>query len=88
MDLKEASEIAKKTFNDFDKDNDGHLTKDELKPLLEKVATLLSLPKPNEKDIDDGLKKLDLNKNGLLEFNEFFRFFREVYQELKDGDEN
>ena len=83
--IKEASEIAKKTFAEYDKNKDGTLSKEELVPLLEKVAKLLNLPEPSEKDLDEGIKKLDLNKNGVLEFNEFFKFFREVYQELKDG---
>ena len=82
--LKETVEIAKKTFNEYDRNKDGLLTKAELVPLLEKVAVALNLPKPNEKDVEDGIKKLDLNKNGVLEFNEFFNFFREIYPELKD----
>ena len=82
MYLKEASEVAKKTFAEFDKNNDGYLTKDELKPLLEKLSTLLNLPKANDDDIDAGMKKLDLNNNGTLEFNEFFKFFLEIYQEV------
>ena len=81
--LKEASEVAKKTFKEYDKNKDGFLSKDELIPLLEKVARILDLPKPDEKDIEEGIQKLDLNKNGVLEFNEFFEFFKEVYQDLK-----
>ena len=82
--IKETVEIAKKTFNEYDKNKDGLLSKNELVPLLEKVAVALNLPKPNEKDVEDGIKKLDLNENGVLEFNEFFDFFREIYPELKD----
>ncbi len=83
--LKEASNIAKKTFNEYDKNKDGLLSKNELKPLLERVANLLNLPKANDKDIEEGIKKLDINNNGFLEFNEFFHFFRQVYQELEDS---
>ena len=83
--LKEASFVAKKTFEEYDKNKDGTLSKKEIVPLLEKVAKLLNLPEPSEKDIDEGIKRLDLNENGVLEFNEFFNFFREVYQEFKDS---
>ena len=83
--LKEASDVAKKTFDEYDKNKDGHLSKEEIIPLLERVAKLLHLPEPSEKDIEEGMRKLDLNKNGDLEFHEFFNFFREVYQELKEG---
>ena len=82
MYMQEASNAAKKAFDEYDKNKDGHLSKKELVPLLERVANLLNLPKPTEQDIEEGMKKLDLNQNGVLEFNEFFTFFREVYQEL------
>ncbi len=77
--MKETSEVAKKVFNEYDKNKDGALTSEEIKPLLERVAVLLKLQKPTDDDIEKGMKKLDLNKNGVLEFNEFFNFFREVY---------
>ena len=83
--IKEASDVAKKTFDEYDKNQDGKLSKDELIPLLEKVANALKLPKPSEKDIEAGMKKLDLNKNGVLEFNEFFQFFRQVYNALEES---
>ena len=85
MFIKEASNVAKKTFDEYDKNEDGLLSKDELIPLLEKVAKALHLPKPNDKDIEEGIRKLDLNKNGVLEFNEFFKFFREVYHALEES---
>ncbi len=81
--MKETAEVAKKTFNEYDENHDGVLSIDELKPLLEKVASILNLPKASDEDIKEGMKKLDLNKNGVLEFNEFFQFFREVYQAIE-----
>ena len=81
--MKETAEVAKKTFNEYDENHDGVLSIDELKPLLEKVASILNLPKASDEDIKEGMKKLDLNKNGVLEFNEFFQFFREVYQAME-----
>ena len=81
--MKETAEVAKKTFNEYDENHDGVLSIDELKPLLEKVASILNLPKASDEDIKEGMKRLDLNKNGVLEFNEFFQFFREVYQAIE-----
>ena len=81
--MKETAEVAKKTFDEYDQNHDGVLSIDELKPLLEKVASILNLPKASDEDIKEGMKKLDLNKNGVLEFNEFFQFFREVYQAIE-----
>ena len=84
MFMKETLDTAKKTFNEYDKNKDGTLSATELKPLLERIANLLKLPKPTDEDIEKGIKKLDLNKNKVLEFDEFFRFFQEVYQDLSD----
>ena len=82
MFMKDTLETAKKTFNEYDKNKDGVLSKEEIKPLLERVANLLNLPKATDEDIENGMKKLDLNNNKVLEFNEFFLFFKEVYQDL------
>ena len=84
MFMKETLDTAKKTFNEYDKNKDGTLSATELKPLLERIANLLKLPKPTDEDIEKGIKKLDLNKNKVLEFDELFRFFQEVYQDLSD----
>ena len=84
MFMKETLDTAKKTFNEYDKNKDGTLSATELKPLLERIANLFKLPKPTDEDIEKGIKKLDLNKNKVLEFDEFFRFFQEVYQDLSD----
>ena len=84
MYMKETYEIARKTFDSYDKNKDGALTVVELKPLLTRIAKLLNLPTPNDNDIDEGMKRLDLNKNQVLDFDEFFLFFKEVYQDLKD----
>ena len=81
---KETIEIARKTFDAYDKNKDGVLTASELKPLLQRVAKLLKLPPANDEDIDDGMKRLDINANKVLEFDEFYHFFKEVYQDIKD----
>ena len=80
MFMKETSDAAKKVFNEYDKNEDGVLSIEELKPLLERLSVTLNLPKVSDEDIKEGIKKLDLNKNGVLEFNEFYNFFREIYQ--------
>ena len=82
--LKEASDVAKKAFDEYDKNKDGLLSKEELVSLLEKVGRALNLPKQSDKDVEEWIKNLGLGENGFLEFNEFFNFFREVYQDLKD----
>ncbi len=81
--MKETVDIAKKTFDEYDKNKDGVLSIKEMKPLVERIAKVLKLPKASEQDIEEGIKRLDLNNNKVLEFDEFFRFFKEVYQDVK-----
>ena len=79
---KHVIEVAKDVFNFFDTDKSGFIERCELKPLLNKISKQLNLPFPEEKDIDEGLKQLDLNKDGKLQFSEFLPFYEQVYEQI------
>ena len=83
MKLKEISDKAKKVFDEHDTNEDGYLNKSELEPLLDKVADIFDLSKVNDEEIEEGIKTLDVNHNGVLDFNEFFKFFREIYRDYE-----
>ncbi len=59
-------------FEQFDKDNDGKITKTELNFVMQNLF-------PDElitdKDIDDMLSAADLDKNGFIDFDEFANMF-------------
>ena len=74
--------VAKDVFNFFDTDKSGFIERCELKPLLNKISKQLNLPFPEEKDIDEGLKQLDLNKDGKLQFSEFLPFYEQIMIKL------
>jgi len=76
-------QTARQIFDRFDKNKDGSVEKSELKPLLSTISKQLNLPEPTDEDIENGLKELDLNKNGKLEFNEFYPFYKQVYDSLQ-----
>jgi len=76
-------QVARQIFDKFDKNKDGSVEKSELKPLLSTISKQLNLPDPSDEDIENGLKELDLNKNGKLEFEEFYPFYKQVYDSLK-----
>ena len=76
------TQSAREIFDSFDSDHDGVINKSELKPLLSKISKQLGVPDPSDKDIEQGFKQLDLNKNDLLEFNEFFHFYKQIYEML------
>ena len=79
---KHVIEVAKDVFNFFDTDKSGFIERNELKPLLNKISKQLNLPLPEEKDIEEGLKQLDLNKDGKLQFSEFLPFYQQVYEQI------
>lgn len=74
--------VAREVFDMYDVDKSDYIDKAELKPLLSKLSKQLGLPEPNDQDIDDGIKQLDFNKDGKLQFKEFFPFYQQVYEQI------
>ena len=58
----------KETFDLYDKNGDGHITKDELREVLGKLGQ-----KPSDAEIAEFIKVCDTDKNGTIEFKEFCR---------------
>ena len=77
--MRELVNTAFEVFEICDEDKDGVLSVEELKPLLKIIGGLLNIPMPTD---EEGIAKLDSNNNGVLEFDGFFRFFKEVYCDL------
>lgn len=77
--------IAQEVFNSYDTNKNGVIEKSELKHLLDDISKRLNLPKANNKDILDGLKKIDSNSDGVLQFEEFLPFYRDIYEALKSS---
>ena len=79
---KNIRKVAKEIFNRFDKDKSGFIEKDELRELLITVSKQLNLPFLTEKEIEEGLKQLDNNNDGKLQFDEFLKFYEQLYEEV------
>ena len=75
-------DTAKKVFDSFDKDHNGAISKKEIKPLLIAISKQLGLGFPTDKDIEEGFKQLDDNKDDVLQFNEFIPFYKQIYEHL------
>ncbi|KAL3323058.1 hypothetical protein AABB24_040254 [Solanum stoloniferum] len=54
-------------FSTFDKNNDGYITKQELKLSLKNIGIFME-----DKDIVDMVEKVDSNKDGLIDLDEFY----------------
>ncbi|KAL7134659.1 hypothetical protein ABFS83_11G041700 [Erythranthe nasuta] len=74
-------------FATFDKNNDGYITKHELRDSLEKIGI-----EAGESDVADMVQRVDSNGDGLIDFDEFcvlFESFKEDEGKMKvheDGD--
>ncbi|CAN4096551.1 unnamed protein product [Withania somnifera] len=54
-------------FATFDKNNDGYITKPELKLSLKNIGILVE-----DKDVVEMVEKVDSNKDGLIDLDEFY----------------
>ncbi|KAJ8528053.1 hypothetical protein K7X08_015504 [Anisodus acutangulus] len=72
-------------FATFDKNNDGYITKQELKLSLKNIGIVLE-----DKDIVDMVEKVDSNKDGLIDLDEFYELCHTFLgiEEVNDGEMN
>jgi len=61
---------VKPAFAEFDKDNSGAIDKAELQELSKKLGNELK-----EADVETALKDLDLNGDGVIDIDEFARWY-------------
>ena len=56
----------REAFKEFDKDSDGHITKEELASVMSSYGNVIS-----STDLDIALKSVDIDGNGVVDFKEF-----------------
>lgn len=72
----------KRVFGTFDKNSDGFITKQELRDSLKNIGIVM-----DEKDIDDMIKNVDTNGDGLIDLDEFCESFASLFiKEESDSD--
>jgi Ca2+-binding EF-hand superfamily protein len=72
--------IAKAIFNKADADKSKFIDPQEFRKLMVDITAEYNLPTPNDKTIIETMKKVDLDKNGTIEFDEFKEFLRNIFQ--------
>ena len=65
-----SNEIVKQTFDTYDADGSGTIDKNELAKLSKELGHSLS-----DRELEDALKDLDTNEDGVIDFSEFQRWW-------------
>ena len=74
--------IAKAVFNRADEDKSKFIDPDEFRKMMIGITQEYNLPTPTDKTIIETMKKVDLDKNGTVEFDEFKEFLRKIFQQV------
>lgn len=75
-------EVTEQVFVVIDKNRSGGLDKLELKLALQKVSGNLGLPDPSDEDVEDAMAKLDTDRNGALDIEEFQKLIEGLLRSL------
>ena len=76
-------QIAKASFNDFDKNKNGKLEFCEIYKVLEGFSNNNSLLKPSKEEVKKTFDILDLDKDGKISFYEFKKLFEQYILSYK-----
>jgi len=66
------NDTLRKAFSFFDRDNSGHICKDELMAIFNTFEDLFNMFDPT--DFENIIAQADLNKDGCLSYDEFVQF--------------
>lgn len=73
---------AKAAFQSVDTDNSGEIDLNELKAVMDSMASDMGFPVPKKEDVIDLMKELDTDSSGKIDFNEFKTFFRDILKSM------
>ncbi len=70
--------LVSKAFNATDTDHSGFIDRDELEVALNRMAKDLKMEKVTKEDVNEYLKKLDKDENGVVDEKEFGKLVQEM----------
>jgi Ca2+-binding EF-hand superfamily protein len=74
--------IAKAIFYRADEDKSNFIDPQEFRKMMLGITEEYNLPTPSDQSIIETMKKVDLDKNGTVEFDEFKEFLRKIFQQV------
>ena len=70
--------LARMVFDDIDLDGNGTLDKGEIDTAARKLGVALT-----QQEINDGFHAMDVDSNGVVDFDEFFEWFQTMQKKHK-----
>jgi hypothetical protein len=78
--------VTKKIFDLFDEDGSGRISVDELHTILGSLAEDFGFERPTVTDTENILTIVDIDRSGLIDYEEFKKFFKKVLKAIRDDD--
>ena len=76
------NDIAKKAFDNVDKDNNGTIDEEELEKILAQISSDMGAEPPTKEDVKEVLEHLDEDHSGKIEFAEFKMLIIDILKAL------
>ena len=76
--------ISQSLFKDADTGNKHVIKPKDFNKVINEISDDLNLEMPSEEEIKKILDKIDLNKDGKIEYDEFKTFLRNLFKEMLD----
>ena len=81
-DEKALDDIAKKAFDNVDRDGSGTIEEHELEKILAQISSDMGAEPPTKEDVKEVLEHLDEDHSGKIEFGEFKMLIIDILKAL------
>ena len=77
--------VVRMLFSRADKDGNMTIDAEEFRTMMFSLANEYQLPQPTEQDVRETMIKVDINRDGTIDYPEFKKFVRELFHKLIDN---
>lgn len=74
--------VVRMLFTRADKDGNMTIDAEEFRRMMFSLADEYQLPQPTEEDVKETMIKVDINRDGTIDYDEFKKFVRELFNKL------
>jgi len=74
--------VVRMLFTRADKDGNMTIDAEEFRRMMFSLADEYQLPQPTEKEVKETMIKVDINRDDTIDYDEFKKFVRELFNKL------